>query len=542
VRKSRARALGAGRKVVICGLGTALTFAACTGPDLISLGGALPNTTDRFISPTGDDRNPGTTWDSPWKTFPFALANLEPGWTLKLLAGTYDAATTKTLLNVRCADATAQSTVPDATLAKNGLPGMPITVRADGDRTAFLHGDGTIPPISIDSCQYWSIEGIHAGADDAPDHPPNPDTGSVVVLDGANSDVTLTRLLLRHPNLYQDADLVRIGDGASVVTVDHCELYDFHHNGIEARRSSSLVIRLNYLNSRDTTDPPGTSVSDDPARGDTGVVLEETNNVYAENNIVEDVSVGFSVLGRAPNATPSVPGMDINNNHLFGNIVYQPASVGFRIDSRCASANPCDGPHTISGTQLSNDVVVGGALGISDAGSRNTTIDKCSVFDAARGVYVVKEPQNLAIPASMTTTSTLVMGFQSVGFFADIRLASWAIAHCAASGGYDPANESYEPDDPAHVMDKVMAKPEDVGVCRAYIPAGPLRTGALNDVGANVIYQYDETGTLMMDQLVWGPVFAGCGGTVMGVNDMSKPSCETVNQRLDVRTPACPLP
>ena len=245
------------------GLAATLALGACSGLDVISLGGTPSSAPERFLSPAGNDTNPGTI-DSPWKTFPFALAHLDPGWTLKLLPGIYEPSTTK-MLNVRCADTTAGSTVLDATLAKSGTPDQPITVRAYGDRTAFLRGDGSVPPISIDSCQYWSIEGLHAEAQDRSAPPTNPDAGSVVVLDGANDNVNLERLLLRHPNHNEHAQVIRIGDGASDVTVEQCELYDFHESGIEARRSSSLVFLRNYINSRDTADQRRQdSTSDDP--------------------------------------------------------------------------------------------------------------------------------------------------------------------------------------------------------------------------------------------------------------------------------------
>jgi hypothetical protein len=543
VRKTRARAIGAAGKVILAGLLAPLILAACTGPDLISLGGKVSEDQCCYLSPTGDDHNLGTI-DSPWKTFAYALPKLAPGDALELLPGTYDAASTKTL-NVRCGPATADSTVPDAVLAKSGALNMPITVAAYKERQAFLRGDGKTPPVSIDGCAYWSLVGLRVEAQDdqaaAQGASPNPDSGSVVVLDGANDTITLEHLLLRNPNRYLDSDLLRIGDGAAHVTVDRCELYDFHHTAVEARRSSSLLFQLNYINSRGTHDPDGLSVSDDPTRGDFGVVLEETNNVYVENNIVEDVAVGFAVLGRGPGVPASVSAMPINHNWLLGNIVYQPARIGFRIDSQCAMANPCDDPHTLSDTELANDIVVGGALGISDAGSVGTKIDKVSVIDAARGVSVIKEPQNFAIPASMATTNTLVSGFQSVAFFADVNLKSWDFAHCAVAGGYD-ATLDFEPDDPARVIDKVMTTTDAVGVCRAYIPQGsPLRTGAVNDVGANVIYAYDAKGQEPMTDVLWTPAFKGCGATVTGVNDTPS-SCETVNQTLQAHTQQCPLP
>jgi hypothetical protein len=518
-----------------------LAVCACTGPDLISLGGALPDSSERFLSPTGDDTNPGTS-ESPWRTFRFALPKLEPGQTLHLLNGTYEDATTGTL-NVRCADASSSSTVPDAVLAKSGLPapGMAITVRAETEHAAFVRGNGSVPPISIDSCQSWSILGLHVESQDVEGTLSQPDAGSVVVLDGANNHVTLDRLLALHPNHHQHAQAIRVGDGASDVTVSDCELYDFHESGIEARRSQQLVIARNYANARasDPTADPVRPADPKGSLGSIGVRLEETRDVFVENNVVEDASIGFAVVGRDPAVGPGVPPMQIVSNSLRGNVVYQPLTIGFRIDSQCGGANPCSSANTVHGTELLNDVVYEGALGVSDAGSVGTSIVQLSIIDAARGVYVSKELPNNAIAANATVTNTLVAGFQSVGFFTSGQ-AQWAVSHCDITGGYDPAT-TYEPDDPAHVMDKVATEP-NLGKCIVYLPpTSPLKTGALNDVGANVVTQYDENGQPTMD-LLWMPAFKGCGAIVAGVNDASMRSCSNVNERLEAATADCPLP
>ena len=260
------------------------------------------------------------------------------------------------------------------------------------------------------------------------------------------------------------------------------------------------------------------------------------------NNIVEDVDIGFAVLGRGTEAPAGAPAMQINLNVLRGNIVFEPANIGFRIDSQCGLANPCDTAHTVSGTELANDVVIGGALGVSDAGSIGTKIDKVSILEALRGVLVSREPQNAGLAPTFTATSTLVSRFQSVGFFVSDSEMTWSISHCDVAGGYSSTGlYLYQPDD-GNVMDKVTTTP-DLGNCIAYIPMlSHLRTGAANDVGANVIYEYDETGQLTATPL-WKPSFVGCGNIVPGFNDESLPSCTSVNVRLMAADPIrCPLP
>jgi hypothetical protein len=548
VRKTRARAFGAASGGLT--LAAALALSACSGSPLLSLGGALPaDDMNRYLSPMGDDLNPGSQ-DSPWKTFKRALPELMPRMTLYLLPGTYERTATGTgTLNVRCVpDATTSSTVTDSVVAKDGLPGMgmDVTVRAYTGGLAELRGDGSVPPVSIDSCQNWSIQGLRVESQDVDDNQTLPDTGSVVVLDGANENVTIENLLALHPNRYKHAQVIRIGDGASDVTVKDSELYDFHESGIEARRSRQLVIERNYVNARDSehtmdhVNPPD-QLGD---LGSIGVRLQETSSVHVQNNVVEDTSVGFAVVGRDKHVAADVLPGKIQFNILQGNIVYEPGTIGFRIDSQCNGVIPCDDAHTVTGTQLINDVVYRGLMGVSDAGSVGTLVNQLSIIDSARGVFISKEPQNNAISPMTTVTNTLVFGYQSVGFQAPTGQPNWIVSHCEAKGGYQTGTD-FNPDDPAHVMDKVTTDP-GLGMCIAYLPqSSMLRTGALNDVGANVIYEYDDTGQ-PTTTLLWKPSFVGCTNIVQGVNgkdDHTKHNCTNVNERLVAADPTlCPLP
>ena len=543
VLKRRARAPSAGW--LGAGLAATLALGACKGPDLISLGGEVASGDVRFLSPTGDDANPGTV-DSPWKTLAYAIPKLAPGWTLRLEPGTYEPGTTGTL-NVRCADAGPTSTVPNAIPAPSGEPGNVITVRADGDRTAVLAGDGRIPPISIESCHDWAIEGFYATSQNVDTHATNPDTGSVAVLDGANQDVALRRLLLAHPNQnLAKAHLIRIGDGALHVTVETNELYDFHASGIEVWRSDSPIIARNYINSRDLPDLPGVDTVDG-TRGDYGVRLQETSNAYVENNVVEDVNTAFAVVGRDANVTATVT--KVHDNHLLANVAYEPGTIGYLIDSQCAGQNPCDDAHTVNSTTLENDVAYRGGIGIYDAGSVGTRVDEVSIIQAARGVYLWKDMHNAAIPATCFVRDTLALDYQSVAFSAGGNQMTWQFDQCDASGGYDPT-QAYEPDGVANITNKVTVTP-DLGSCIVYLPAkSVLRMGTIS-VGANILYALDELGQ-PTPQPLWGPPVTLCGATVKNVNgdwDASpKPSCTDVLKQLNVDMPAtpsspgCPLP
>lgn len=317
---------------------------ACRGPGVVSIGttetDAGPPMTI-YLSPTGSDDNAGTTPDKPWRTFRKALPVLEPGWTLILEDGTYAAKTTG-YLNIRCganADADAPPSSTNAVMVANGVMGTSITVQAEHSRLAFLSGDGSGPPLTVDACRYWTFDGLRVESTDLPKPLDSPiDNGSVIVVGFDNTGLLFEHLLARYPNRYLHSHVLRIGDGSNDVTVQDSEFYNFHHNAIEAWRTDRLTLLRNYFNSHDTPDEdvPGAYVSEAGTIGDYGIFLEETSDTIAANNVIEDVNDGIGVVGRYGSAqifSPLISGL-IQHNNLFGNIVLHPLDVGVRIDSR----------------------------------------------------------------------------------------------------------------------------------------------------------------------------------------------------------------
>jgi len=86
--------------------------------------------TDYFIAPNGDDASSGTSSGTPWKSFAFAIPELQPGDTLILKDGTYSPASTE-LPTIDCHED-----------ANNGAQSNPITIKAENERQAFLQDDG----------------------------------------------------------------------------------------------------------------------------------------------------------------------------------------------------------------------------------------------------------------------------------------------------------------------------------------------------------------------------------------------------------------
>ncbi len=288
---------------------------------------------------------------------------------------------------------------------------------------------------------------------------------------------------------------------------------------------------------------PGGYASEDPGRGDFGFFLEETRFSISENNIVESVLNGFGVVGRYPGLGSELPAASenpIDGNRLLGNVVLHPSGSGFYLDSRCLGANPCvDRARTVAGTELTDDVVVGGMTGIRSAGAVGTRLGRITVLGARLAVALRREVQNVGVAASSSTSNSLAFGFQTAGFQSSGE-TDWAFDHCATANGAGPA---FVPDD-AHVTAPVAIDPA-LGSCLVYLPASsPLRgmgTGA-RDIGASILCRYENgllTATPLWDR---GSGAFPCGAVVAGVNDDPAQSCIGVHERLAVASPGCPLP
>jgi hypothetical protein len=500
--------------------------ASCDGASDISIGASTAPTF--YLGPAGSDDNPGTQ-ALPWRTFAKALPRLLPGRTLVLLDGTYTPADAGRL-EIRC-----------GTNANSGTASAPVTLRAQNQRAAFLRGDGNAPPFFMEGCSYWNVDGVRAESADSPQAPDTPDAGSVFLLGGANHNVTLTHLLGAHPNRYKHSHGLRIPDGSSDVIVEECELYSFHHNAFETARTSGVVFRRNYMHSRATPDVPGGYVSDDPTRGDIGVLFDETRSGVAENNIVESIQTGVAVLGRyemLPSNMPPPVDNPTDGNKVLGNVVLFPSANGYRIDSRCVSAPCMDPPRIVTNASLTDDVVVGGLAAGESTGAVGTTISKLTAIFAATGVSIAVSPPNVGFPASSSTDDTLVTGYQAAGF-SSMGENMWGFDHCAAAGAGGPP---FLPAD-AHVTSPVTVDTK-LGACLVSLPLGsPLRGAGAggSDVGASVVDRYQDG--LLTNEPLWNATTGAfpCGAVIPGVNDDPTQSCIGVNERLHVGAAGCPL-
>jgi len=88
-----------------------------------------------YVAPDGDDANPGTSIDAPWKTLKHSIAQLRPGDTLFVRGGTY-------LENRVSVDV-------------SGAPGAPITICAYPDEHPVI--DGSYPQFRTAGNQAWEL-------------------------------------------------------------------------------------------------------------------------------------------------------------------------------------------------------------------------------------------------------------------------------------------------------------------------------------------------------------------------------------------------
>ncbi|MES1183911.1 MAG: right-handed parallel beta-helix repeat-containing protein [Myxococcales bacterium] len=481
-----------------------------------------------YVGPDGDDLNPGTR-EKPWKTLARATSALHPGQTLLLLNGDYRLETTG-LLSVDCGGP-----------PNHGRPGMPITVRAENERGAVLHGDGASVPLELWGCSDWVIEGLLLANEHNPDVAKGTDVGTVAMLHGGH-DLTLRRLLLMRSNHDRHSHILRVLE-AEHVLVEECETYDFYHNAFETVRSLGVTFRRNYFHSRYAVSAGNTVSVDDPTRGEVAIQIEESSSCVLENNVAEVVGTGFSVVGRSIGSSYTDPApYPVSGARLYGNIVRDSLGSGFRIETRCDEAAPCTTrpERIVADTLIVNGVAIQTPTGVSVDAAPGTRVDNVTLVDVTNGVVLKRGSGNAGLEFSASAARGVVRGFNGVAFWAT-DAADWSFDHCSAQA---PAVEAidFSPND-QRVQLPVTAPNQDA--CLAYLGSDSLLRGAAGadgDVGANVLFRYQD-GTLTREPL-WNQVTGAfpCGAVVPGINDDPNQSCIGVHERLRVGTPDCSLP
>ncbi len=467
-----------------------------------------------YLAPYGVDTGPGTTSDSPWKTFNFAIPKLLPGDTLVLADGTYNNLTSG-YPDIRCGAS-----------ATNGTAAQPITVKAENERLAFLQGTGNENVLFITNCAYWRFEGLRVASVDSNIGV----SGGVPVYATASNHLTFRRLLVSHNNRYKNSSLFILGAygnmrGTDNSLIEESEFYTFHRHSIIIIGDNNIV-RRNYVNSRDRQDLPDGRYSDPINTGDGGITIYPGDNNIVENNIIESTGIALDIEADYGTAT---------NNHFLGNISLN-TNFGVVLHARGNTIHKMP-----QGTFLENHVSLNARYyGGYFRSSKNTQCLHCMALDGKLGGFVadttalVGDGQPSAYYKNSLVVNNTTYGFRFVNqndFGID---SSTAFGHTT---NFQPANQAQ--------YASLSSVDPGLGSCKVFIPDTSLLKGAgpnKTDIGANVLYRYQD-GELT-DIPLWS-VATGeftCGAQVAGFNDIPGSSCFDVHERLHVNTHGCSLP
>jgi hypothetical protein len=500
---------------------------------IFSLGSEV-NAATFYISPKGSDSSSGTSTSSPWKTFKYAIPKLQPGDTLILKDGTYTKSTTG-LPDINCGS---------TGNAKNGTSTQPIIIKAENERQAHLHSDGTTFAFHIQYCSYWVVEGLQGSSEDR--DKANGGGQASIFRVSYSSNITLRRLLAHHTNRCFNNHAIDVADSSNSL-VEESEAYYFHRIGIIGFNSTNVTQRRNYLNGRNHAHLSscctiGTTCDSNLSGADGGVAFYGCTNCVQENNIAENIEIGGIFSGGR------------GGNEVYGNI---------SIDA--GSGTAFDGGTDPLTLYLQNFVAINNVgsvkAGISNRGY-DMTVEGFTSIDNGIGLQA---SQHTAENNARNTycTNCLLLNNDTYGTSISGQ-NDWLIEY-SNSFGNPTANynlsEANISDAAGYIRNSLSVSPTLMGKganqCIVYVPggnkgqnpkingqssnmAGAGKNGA--DIGANIVYRYQNG--ILTNVKLWNQTTGQfpCGAAVAGVNDDSMDSCTNVHEALNVGVNGCPIP
>jgi len=487
---------------------------------VLGTGTAWPAAT-YYLSPTGGDGAAGDA-QHPWRTFAHVIPKLEAGDTLMFKDGQYTRSNSRGMRIV----------AGEGAHSGNSL--APITVKAEHERRAFLHSDGSYDPLVMDGCSYWTVEGIHVEKADN-DSRAGRSTDSNVLVHQCNH-ITLRRLLVARNNRYANSHLLNLFDSHHCL-VEESEFYYFHRHGLVLWHGSSRnTIRRCYFNSPEYAAIPGGYGSANH-RGDNAINPYSAGaHNLAEDCITEGNSAGYGIDAdwRYDNDSNVVKGL-ISLNDTFGLL----------LKSRAEGRKT----HLFK----ERDTLVENVLVLASLeaacycrGNENTRIKHLTSVGGTGGGLLVDveggypdEPPYSVFAENSTVSGTLGTGYNMT------EMTDWGLAHCNSYG--NRTNWSPGATDP-HITHGLSVKPNWRTSNYTWISDGAsvncpnLHGVGKNgeDIGANVFYRY--RGGVLTEQPLWDPTTGEFphGAIVAGVNDVSGASAFDVHQRLHVSLATLP--
>jgi hypothetical protein len=493
-----------------------------------------------YLSPAGDDSNPGTAPDRPWRSFAKVLNPSKPlraGDAIVLLDGTYTPQTTG-LPHVDCR--------PDGN-APNGTPDRPIVLRAQNERKAFLESDAHVAGLTMEGCSWWDVEGLRAASRDAD----APQLGGYPVRLSRVDHVTLKRLLASHNNRRQNTHVFAVEDSTNVL-LEECEAYFFHRHAFSIWRSRFVTIRRCYANSMRYGERGCCSTIDNRAYGDEAVSLYGTSDSIVENSISENEANGFQIHGIANSLDPS--GSGGRNNRILGSVSFGD-SVPLLVSSRMVDGKY----HNAEGNQIRNFVAANmSGAGMYLRGAAGTLVEGATLYGSSGLGGLVADGGDPGLGGSCGSSNpdgcSLIARYvlsldhrNGYGVLVD-GFENWLIEWSNASGNrVDYGSPEPASDGGGHIRHSRAVDAPEIGLgseqCLIRVPEGSaLKKGGkgARDIGATIVHRYQD-GKLTRQPL-WDPATGAfpCGTMVAGIND-GPIRCTNVHERLNVTAPGCHL-
>jgi parallel beta-helix repeat protein len=253
----------------------------------LCLAGGIASAAEYYVSPDGDDANPGTK-QRPFKRPEFASTKLTPGDTLWFRAGEYS-----------CREDAVVALSPK----RDGAPGRPITFAAfPGERAVIRHrSDWGVTPNGYDWIVFDGLE-IVGG----------PRYGMKLSKAHGRNDYP-HHITLRNLNIHGQGFEGIFAHSCTHLTIEHCHL---HHS----RRSHGLYLQVGCHNA-----VVRHNLSEEN-HGNSGMQLNAAGggirNALVEGNVLRNNAQGFSLMG--------VIGCTFRGNVLYNNGYPGPRGSGNR--------------------------------------------------------------------------------------------------------------------------------------------------------------------------------------------------------------------
>ena len=468
-----------------------------------------------YISPSGNDSNPGTL-SSPWLTFTHAIPLLNPGYTLVLETGTYTA--TNVFPSINC-----------STTAQNGSAPAPITLIAQSQRKAWIDGDGSAVPFQLQNCSYWTISGLHVS--DA-NNASLSESYTFGVINSSN--IKLIYNLVDHTNQLVNEHALGL-QGTCNSLVQYNEVYYFHrHAFIDYQNSCTSgngnEWQQNYSNAR------GWGSGSTVGNGN-GFMAYGSQYSLFENNISENNALGAGMDTEAISGSNNVAHVQflgvvsLSDNQGMGGAAHQSGTC----------------PNNITYT---NDAVVTPVeIGWEPRGVQSLSLTNTSLFPTSGVINnYFQDANNFSgcTPSGTVTNSDILSG-NSVTGYNNALDGSCAPGSCTLGTltlNYDGYFGSGSYSANATVTHQFSTNPA-LGTCYLWVPlASPAKGAGLSgaDIGATVLYAYsggNPTSTPLWNssgQLI------SAGAKVTGLNDQAGSSLFDVGARLHINQGGCSFP